>query len=353
LQGSDFIHQIEADCPSLGRSYEGIMQLDEHVRASTERWKSKHAFQADADQVLETWEQCLKGNGQVMPILQAAHVAAYLLDPAYATVDKNCVSLPEIPAEHEQMPRDLVKHVGRAAAVKEFEQLLLGGYADEQRGPAAVCTDSSATDPSGHPTASVGSKRAPTAATPIGSRKGFWRRYGKRRYPNLAKVPLCLPAANSTSASTEHNWTLLGPVHMCASTALGLERTKNLIMSCFNNRCRVAGQKDFHLLLETVENLLADESNQAAVENVAGLHEAAVEAGGAAAAVATLLWPEGEMRRHRQSLQSKRVTPMVSGACTVSVLCFVYTDVTHAYSCAFIFCHTLQLHSCAETALWG
>jgi hypothetical protein len=48
-------------------------------------------------------------NGQVTPILQAAHVAAYLLDPAYATVDKDCVSLPEIPAEHEH---DLVKPVG-------------------------------------------------------------------------------------------------------------------------------------------------------------------------------------------------------------------------------------------------
>jgi hypothetical protein len=53
------------------------------------------------------------------------------------------------------------------------------------------------------------------------------------------------------------------------------------------DRCRVADQHDFHLLLETVENLLADESNEAAEEDVAGLHEAAVEAGGAAAAVAS------------------------------------------------------------------
>jgi hypothetical protein len=278
---SDFVHQIEADCPSLGRSYEGIMQLDEHVRASTESWKSKPAFQADAEQVLETWERRLKGNGQVTPILQAAHVAAYLLDPAYATVDKDCVSLPEIPAEHEQMARDLVKRVGGAAAAREFEQLLLGGYAGELRGPAAVCTDSSAA------MVSVGSKRARTAATPIGSRKGFWRRYGKRSYPNLAKVALRLLAAHSTSASTERNWTLWGRVYTSARTALGLERAKKLIMFCFNDRCRVADQNDFHLLLETVENLLADESNEAAEEAVAGLHEAAVEAGGAAAAAAS------------------------------------------------------------------
>jgi hypothetical protein len=278
LQGSDFVHQIDADCPSLGRSYEGIMQLHEHVRASTERWKSN-----PPDQVLETWEQRLKGNGQVTRILQAAHVAAYkyLVDPAYATVDKDCVSLPEIPAEHEQMARDLVKRVGGAAAAREFEQLLLGGYAGELRGPAAVCTDSSAA------MVSVGSKRARTAATPIGSRKGFWRRYGKRSYPNLAKVALRLLAAHSTSASTERNWTLWGRVYTSARTALGLERAKKLIMFCFNDRCRVADQNDFHLLLETVENLLADESNEAAEEAVAGLHEAAVEAGGLAAAAAT------------------------------------------------------------------
>jgi hypothetical protein len=199
---SDFVHQIEADCPSLGRSYKGIMQLDEHMRASTERWKSKPALKADADRVLETWERRLEGNGQVTPILQAAHVAAYLLDPMYATVEKVDVSLPEVPAEHEQMARDLVKRVGGAAAAREFEQLLLGGYTDELRGPAAMCPDSIAA------AASVGSKRARTAATPIGTRKGFWRRYGKRRYPNLARVALRLLAAHSTSASTERNWSL-------------------------------------------------------------------------------------------------------------------------------------------------
>jgi hypothetical protein len=117
-------------------------------------------------------------NRQVTPILQAAHVAAYLLDPAYATVDKDCVSLPEIPAEHKHMARDLVKRVGRAPAARKFDQLLQGGHVDELRGEAAVYTDSSAA------TASVSSKRAHTAATPIGSRKGFWRRYAKRRYPN-------------------------------------------------------------------------------------------------------------------------------------------------------------------------
>jgi hypothetical protein len=68
---------------------------------------------------------------------------------------------------------------------------------------------------------------------------------------------------------------------------LGLERAKKLIVFCFNDCCLVADQNDFHLLLETVENLLADENNEAAEEAVAGVHEAAVEAGGVAAAAAS------------------------------------------------------------------
>jgi ElaB/YqjD/DUF883 family membrane-anchored ribosome-binding protein len=55
----------------------------------------------------------------------------------------------------------------------------------------------------------------------------------------------------------------------------------------FSDRCSVADQNDFHLLLETVENLLAEESNAAAEEAIAGLHETAVEAGGAAVAAAS------------------------------------------------------------------
>jgi hypothetical protein len=64
------------------------------------------------------------------------------------------------------------------------------------------------------------------------------------------------------------------------------ERTKKLVMFCFNDRCRVADQNDFHLLLETVENLVSDESDEAATDAVTGLREAAVGAGGAAAAAA-------------------------------------------------------------------
>ena len=193
---SDFIHQIEADCPSLGRSYVGIMQLDAHVRASTQRWQGKPDLAEDADQVLKTWERRVTGDGQVTPLLQAAHVAAYLLDPMYAHVQRTSFDLPVVPREHHKMARDLVTRVGGHAAAKEFEQLLLEGYADDLREPAEVCADIDV------PVASVGSKRARARAVLFARRKGFWRRNGQRGYPNLAKVALRLLAAHSTSAST-------------------------------------------------------------------------------------------------------------------------------------------------------
>ena len=98
---------------------------------------------------------------------------------------------------------------------------------------------------------------------------------------------LRLLTARSISTSSERNWALWGRVYTSARTALGLERAKKLITFCFNDRCRVNEQNDFHMLLETVENLLTDESSEATEEAVADLHEAAVDVGAAAAVAAT------------------------------------------------------------------
>ena len=68
-------------------------------------------------------------------------------------------------------------------------------------------------------------------------------------------------------------------MYTSARTALGLERAKKLTTFGCNDRCRVAKQNDFHMLLETVENLSSHDSDSAK-EAVAGLHEAAAESGG-------------------------------------------------------------------------
>jgi hypothetical protein len=40
---SDVIHQVEADRPALSRCFDGLMQLDKHVRATVEKWKDEQA----------------------------------------------------------------------------------------------------------------------------------------------------------------------------------------------------------------------------------------------------------------------------------------------------------------------
>jgi hypothetical protein len=80
---SDFIHQIEAHWPSLGRCYEGLMVLDRHVHASIEEWPwSTHpVLKSESKRVLMTWERRLQNDhdDEVQALLNPSHIAAYLL----------------------------------------------------------------------------------------------------------------------------------------------------------------------------------------------------------------------------------------------------------------------------------
>jgi hypothetical protein len=109
-----------------------------------------------------------------------------------------------------------------------------------------------------------------------------------------------------------------------------------LIMVCFNDWCRLADQNDAHVFLKAVENLLADESDEAAEGAVAGLHEVAVNAGAAAAAAASsTAVARGRVASPPAVIAELEVMLMGSGACTVSAVCLVYTGATHACSYAF------------------
>jgi hypothetical protein len=182
--------------------------------------------------------------------------------------------------------------------------------------------------------ASVGSKRARTAATPLGSGKGFLRHYGKCKYPNLARAALHLLSAHSTSLSATGR---IGRVYTSARTCtvLGVERTKKLIMCCFNDRCRVADQNDFHLLLKQCRTCLLIRAMRRQKRLL--LVCMRLQSKRQLQRQAALLWPEEETRRHWQSLQSKRVMLIGSGSCTVLAVCLVYSGATHACSCAFIY----------------
>ena len=114
-----------------------------------------------------------------------------------------------------------------------------------------------------------------TDAVRKGADKQNFIKFNQRSYNSWLQVHEAYPAVSRNAKGR------CGGVCILERTAHGLERSKKLTMFCFNDRCRVAKQSDFHMLLVTVEILLSDESSDAAEEAVAGLHEAS-----------PLLWPE-------------------------------------------------------------
>jgi hypothetical protein len=77
----DFIHQIEADRPALARVYDGLRQLDDHVRACVDEWRMGDRLQESCDTALRTWTRRLgDGNGSgstLQPLLNPANIAAF------------------------------------------------------------------------------------------------------------------------------------------------------------------------------------------------------------------------------------------------------------------------------------
>jgi hypothetical protein len=145
----------------------------------------------------------------VQPLLNASHIAAYLLDPLHAVCNEaegNCTDaqLPMVPAKYVDMAKALMKRVGGAAAVKEFEILSLLGYFGRECDKVAVCADNEVTS------VRVGHKRSRQAVAPVAMRKAVWKKYLVERYPVLSYVACRLLSLHATSAATQRNWSLWG-----------------------------------------------------------------------------------------------------------------------------------------------
>jgi hypothetical protein len=258
---SDFIHQIEADRPALGRCYEGLMVLDKHVRNAIETMRADPQLASDADRVLSTWQRRLDNmhSSAVQPLLNPAYIAAYLLDPLYSGASGGKAEVPYIPHQHETAAKELIKRVGGTDAVRELQQLLLSGWPASMQDAVHACM-SEPTAPEG-PTGRGGAiKRKRERVADVAMRKGVWKRYGKQTFPHLSKVAVRLLSMLPTSCASERNWSLWGRVYTAARNRLGLERAKKLIMFCFNDRARVVDQSDFKLLLSVVEGEFAEAS---------------------------------------------------------------------------------------------
>jgi hypothetical protein len=230
------------------------------------KWKEIPELANSCDIALRTWERRLsnKHSSTVQPLLQAPHIAAYLLDPLYADVtSEHYVNLPSINPEHEQAAKNLIQRVGGIAAERQFTRLILEGYSGSMASAAHACAHNKATMQ-----APAGSKRPRAEVASIKMRKGVWLRYGAQLYPDLARVALRLLSMHPTSASTERNWALWGRVYTSTRNTLGLERAKKLITFCFNSRAQEVDMRDFAMLLSVVEDNLPVGELQDSVEQL-------------------------------------------------------------------------------------
>jgi hypothetical protein len=248
---SDMIHQIEADRPALGRCYQGLMTLDAHVRNGVGQWEAAALCDEQACSIaLQTWERRLGegagvGRSGVQELLLPAYTLAFLLDPLYAQVSKDSedVTLPQVPWSHENAAQELVTRVGGKDALSELQALQMEGWSEDMCGKVIVCAGKK----------EATGKSTTNHVTAVKMRKGFWKRFGRTKYPSLSEVALRVMGVHPTSAATERNWSLWGRVHTSARNALGLERAKKMITFCFNDRAKAVDQDDFGLLLSVVE----------------------------------------------------------------------------------------------------
>jgi hypothetical protein len=172
---SDFIHQIEADQPLLGRCYEGLMVLHRHVHASIKKWSTHPVLKSEGKRVLMTWERRLQNehDNKVQVLLNPSHIAAYLLDPLYAasaTVGDG-MQMPIVPEKHEKLARELIQRVGGVAASVQFDELSMAGYNGILAGKVRFCAAKSSAG------ARLGEKREREEVASITTRKGCWKRY--------------------------------------------------------------------------------------------------------------------------------------------------------------------------------
>jgi hypothetical protein len=180
----------------------------------------------------------------VQELLLPAYTLAFLLDPLYAQVSKDSedVTLPQVPWAHENAAQELVTRVGGKDAPSELQALQRKGWSEDMCGKVIVCTGKKETT----------GKSTTNHVTAVKMRKGFWKRFGRTKYPLLSEVALRVMSVHPTSAATERNWSLWGRVYTSARNALGLERAKKMITFCFNDRAKAVDQDDFGLLLSVV-----------------------------------------------------------------------------------------------------
>jgi hypothetical protein len=195
------------------------------------------------------WSQ--RGGAARAPIMNAAYIAAYMLDPMFADVGEDGhFALPSVTLEHQIEASELVLRVGGRDAESSFELLVLSGWPDALKGPIRALVNGYA-----------GCKRvdadAPRPKMPqMRARLGLWEKYATQidDLKPLLNVAQRLLSAHVTSASTERNWSLWGRVYNASRNALGQERAKKMIAICNEAKgADITPDREFAVTLGIIE----------------------------------------------------------------------------------------------------
>ena len=180
--------------------------------------------------VQATWARRwkLRTGSSRAPVLNAAYIAAYLLDPAFAQEKEGRMMLPESHKDYEKRVLEFIDRVGGIEAKEKLELLLLYGWLDAVQ--SAVRAISKAV--LGAKRDADGSIKGKPKMPAMRLRLVFWERWsqGEELLEPLADVAQRLLRAHLTSAATERNWSLWGRVYNSARSDLAQQRAKKMML---------------------------------------------------------------------------------------------------------------------------
>ena len=89
-------------------------------------------MQQDSTTVQANWDRRwkLRNGASRAPVLNAAYIAAYLLDPAFAQEKEGRMMLPELHMDYEKDVLEFIDRVGGIEVKEKLELLLLYGWPD-------------------------------------------------------------------------------------------------------------------------------------------------------------------------------------------------------------------------------
>ena len=207
----------------------------------------------------ETFERRygVRGGSERAPVMNAAYIAAYLVDPYFAVWSERfqTYTASEVDLDLFEEAAELVRRVGGDAAESQLRSLRTEEYPKAAKGWVKQLVDARLAVEAQRADNAVSGKRSRLVQVPS-ARKRYttWDQFaGMPELNKITQVALRLLSTHSTSAATERNWSLWGRIFVAARSSLGLERAKKMIAICAAEQAEHHESDDFALTLDILE----------------------------------------------------------------------------------------------------